>query len=189
MTGDTHTGIGAWSVEEITLYLHSGHNASTAATGPMAEVVRLSTSQMTDADRQAIAIYLKDQPGQPTVTPAAVAGPVMQLGAVVYDQQCAACHTDRGAGIDGLAPAFAHAPSIQASNPVNLVRAVLLGAASVATDTAPTGAAMPAFGWKLSDQQVAAVLSYIRTSWGNAAAPVDTSLVHGLRESLTTDTR
>jgi mono/diheme cytochrome c family protein len=43
---------------------------------------------------------------------------------------------------------------------------------------------MPAFGWKLSDQQIAAVLSTIRTSWGNTAAPVDAAQVHTLRESL-----
>jgi mono/diheme cytochrome c family protein len=46
------------------------------------------------------------------------------------------------------------------------------GARSVATDPAPTGAAMPAFGWKLSEKQIAAVLTYIRNSWGNAAAAV-----------------
>ena len=188
LTGDTHTGIGGWSVAQIALYLQSGHNEFAAATGPMAEVVTDSTSQMTDADRQAIAIYLKDQPGQPNVTRPAVDGSVMALGAAVYDQQCAACHAGKGTGIDGLAPAFAHAPGIQASESINLVRAVLLGAASVATDTAPTGAAMPAFGWKLSDQQIAAVLSYIRISWGNAAAPVDAGQVHTLRDSLTAAT-
>ncbi len=185
LTGDTHTGLGGWSVAQITLYLQSGHNEFSAATGPMAEVVTHSTSQMTDADRQAIAIYLKDQPGQPIFERPAVDAAVMQLGAIVYDQQCAACHTGKGAGVDGLAPAFAHTPSIQAPNPINLVRAVLFGAASVATDTAPTGAAMPAFGWKLSDQQIAAVLSYIRTSWGNSATSLDAAKVHQLRESLT----
>ena len=86
------------------------------------------------------------------------------------------------------APPFAHAPSIQASDPINLVRAVLLGAASVATDTAPTAAAMPAFGWKLSDQQIAAVLSYIRASWGNKAAPLDAGKVQALRDSLSAGT-
>ncbi len=160
LTGDIHTGIGGWSVAH-------------------------STSQMTDQDRLAIATYLKDQPGQPATAPPAVAGAVMQLGAVVYDQQCAACQTARGTGVDGLAPAFAHAPGVLAPDPINLVRAVLLGAKSVATDTAPTGAAMPAFGWKLTDQQIAAVLSYIRASWGNAAAPVDADQVHTLRGSLT----
>jgi len=188
LTGDTHLGIGDWSVAQIALYLQSGHNAFTAATGPMADVVTNSTSQMTEADRQAIATYLKDQPGQPVPYSPAPDAAVMQLGAMVYDQQCAACHTGHGTGIDGLAPAFAHAPSIQASDPINLVRAVLLGAASVATDTAPTAAAMPAFGWKLSDQQIAAVLSYIRASWGNKAAPLDAGKVQALRDSLSAGT-
>ncbi len=189
LTGDTHTGIGGWSVEQIALYLQSGHNDFAAATGPMAEVVSVSTSKLTDADRRAIATYLKDLPGQPNIASPSVDGAVMQLGAAVYDQQCAACHTGQGTGVDGLAPAFAHAPSVQASDPINLVRAVLLGAASVATDTAPTAPAMPAFGWKLSDQQIAAVLNYVRTSWGNAAAPLDAGQVHTLRERLRASAR
>jgi mono/diheme cytochrome c family protein len=189
LTGDTHTGIGGWSLEQITQYLQSGHNDFSAATGPMAEVVAVSTSQMTDADRQAIAIYLKAQPGQPTLYSPTADAAVLQLGAAVYDQQCASCHTGQGTGVDGLAPAFAHAPSIQAPDPINLVRAVLLGAGSVATTTAPTGPAMPAFGWKLSDQQIAAVLTYVRASWGNSAAPLDAGQVRTLRDSLTAAAR
>jgi mono/diheme cytochrome c family protein len=43
---------------------------------------------------------------------------------------------------------------------------------------------MPAFDWRLNDTQAAAVLTYIRNSWGNAAAPVSASAVAGQRESL-----
>jgi mono/diheme cytochrome c family protein len=42
----------------------------------------------------------------------------------------------------------------------------------LATPQAPTAAAMPAFAWVLNDDQVAAVLTYIRNSWGNTAPPV-----------------
>jgi mono/diheme cytochrome c family protein len=114
LTGDTHTGIGGWSVAQIALYLQFGHNEFTAATGAMAEVVADSTSQMTDADRQTIAIYLKDQPSQPAPYSPTADAAVLWLGAAVYDQQCAAFHTGQGIGTDGLASAFAHAPSIQA---------------------------------------------------------------------------
>ena len=57
-------------------------------------------------------------------------------------------------------------------------------AQSVATESAPTGPAMPAFDWKLSDAQVAAVLTYIRNSWGNAAAAVSAGDVHRSRGKL-----
>lgn len=184
LTGDARRGIGSWTIGEIALYLQSGHNAFAAAAGPMAEVVTHSTSLMTDADRVAIATYLKDQPGQPPARIAAADGGVMQLGGVVYDQQCSSCHSSNGTGIDGLAPAFARAPDIDAPDPINLVRAVLNGAVSVATETAPTGPAMPAFDWKLSDQQIAAVITYVRSSWGNSASALDAAKVHSLRASL-----
>ncbi len=65
ITNDNRVGIGAWSQEDLVAYLKSGHNRFTAAaTGPMGEVVTLSTAFMTDADLKAIASYLKSLPGK-----------------------------------------------------------------------------------------------------------------------------
>jgi hypothetical protein len=52
-------GLGRWSVDDVAAYLKTGHNRITASTGPMAEAVNLSTSQMTDGDVRALATYLK----------------------------------------------------------------------------------------------------------------------------------
>lgn len=48
----------------------------------------------------------------------------------------------------------------------------------------PTSGAMPSFAWKLSDQQVAAVATYIRNAWGNAATPVSADEVAKQRARL-----
>jgi mono/diheme cytochrome c family protein len=48
----------------------------------------------------------------------------------------------------------------------------------------PTAPAMPAFDWRLNDAQVAAVLTYIRNNWDNAAAPVSESAITSQRSSL-----
>jgi len=61
---------------------------------------------------------------------------------------------------------------------------VLEGVRSVGTDAAPTASAMPRFDWKLSDEQVAAVVTYVRNAWGNAASPVSAGDVTSLREVL-----
>jgi mono/diheme cytochrome c family protein len=61
---------------------------------------------------------------------------------------------------------------------------VLRGARSVATDKMPTGSAMPQFGWLLTDDQVAAVLTYIRNSWGNAAPSVGAAEVGKARHAF-----
>jgi len=63
-------------------------------------------------------------------------------------------------------------PVVQAEDPTTLLQIVIHGTRNVATDPAPTAPAMPAFGWRLSDEGIAAVLTYIRNSWGNAASPV-----------------
>jgi mono/diheme cytochrome c family protein len=72
-------------------------------------------ARMTDADLNSVAIYLKDQPsedGKPAaLTPT---DPAMRLGQIIYANQCSACHTPTGSGIEGLFPALAGAPAVQA---------------------------------------------------------------------------
>lgn len=186
LTGDPRTGIGGWSTDDIVEYLGTGHNRFAAATGPMSEVITNSTSQMTKADLAAIATYLKD--GEPAASssaiPLAADDPAMRAGQVVYASNCAACHGADGTGIQQLFPTLKGSASVQSVEPTSLIRVVLQGAQSVATDPAPTGAAMPAFGWKLSDDEVAAVVTYIRNSWGNAAATVSASDVGKSRRQL-----
>jgi mono/diheme cytochrome c family protein len=184
ITNDARTGLGNWSAEEVAAYLKTGHNRITAATGPMAEAVDLSTSKMTDADVKAIATYLKSLPGQGTA-PAPVSGaPEMAAGGAIYRDQCSACHGFDGKGIDRLFPAVANSSLARADDPASVIRIVLRGARSVATDKEPTAPGMPSYGWQLNDAQVAAVLTYIRNSWGNASPAVSPDAVARLRETL-----
>ncbi len=108
----------------------------------------------------------------------------MRVGAAIYADECSACHTPDGKGIAGMFPMLAGAPVVQSRSPTSLLRVVLQGAQSVATSAAPTGAAMPAFGWMLSDAQVAAVTTYVRNAWGNAASEVTPTDVAGARKAL-----
>jgi mono/diheme cytochrome c family protein len=186
LTGDRRVGIGDWTVDDITLYLKTGRNSYDIASGPMADAVNHSTSQLTDADLHAIAVYLKDLPpggGEPP-QPVSAEDPAMQRGQGIYDAQCAACHTMAGGGIVGLFPRLSGAPLVQQSQATSLIRVVLEGSRAVATDAAPTGPAMPSFAWRLSDADVAAVLTYIRNAWGNAAAPVSAGDVSSMRQTL-----
>ena len=186
LTGDPRTGLGSWSVEEVVAYLNTGHNNVSAATGPMSDVIVHSTSQMTDADLRAIAVYLKGQPAPSGESPKPVSGEdsMMRAGEAIYLDNCAACHTSAGTGIPQLLPALKGSPSVQSTDPASLIRVVLRGAQSVATDPAPTAPSMPALGWKLSDAEVAAVVTYIRNSWGNAASAVPASDVESARRQL-----
>ena len=196
LTNDPRRGLGAWSVDDIATYLKTGHNKFASATGLMAEEIDDSTSKMTDADLRAIAVYLKDRPGDPAnAAPnraaAASAAPetsAMKIGQQIYADECAACHKADGKGAAGLFPALAGTQIVQQSDPASLLHVVLRGAAGLGTPKAPTAAAMPAFAWVLNDDQVAAVLTYIRNSWGNGAPAVRRVMQTGRAPLLSSET-
>jgi mono/diheme cytochrome c family protein len=187
ITNNPHKGIGGWSKDELVQYLQTGTNKWTLASGPMAEAVTHSTSRITDEDISAIATYLKDNgTGEPAPKPDPVAANDnrMSAGAAIYKDSCAACHKDTGAGEAHLFPRLAGSALVQSDDPTTLVRVVLQGTRAASTESMPTAPAMPAFAWRVDDAQIAAVLTYIRNSWGNAAAPVAASTIANQRGRL-----
>jgi mono/diheme cytochrome c family protein len=187
ITGDANQGLGQWSEADITSYLKTGHNRITAATGPMAEEVVNATSQYSDSDLNAIAIYLKSLPQrQDRAAPAPADSSMMTAGQAIYRDQCSACHGLDGRGVAMLFPSLAQSSLAHASDPTSAIRLVLRGGRSVATKGEPTAPGMPSFGWQLNDEQVAAVLSYIRNAWQTAAAPVSAETVAKARDGLRT---
>jgi mono/diheme cytochrome c family protein len=195
LTNDPRRGLGSWSVDDIATYLKSGTNKFASATGLMAEVIGDSTSKMSDADLHAIAAYLKDRPGDPanaaqnrtagSAPPPAPPSSAMKIGQQIYADECAGCHKADGKGSPGLFPALAGVPLVQQSDPASLLHVVLRGTMGLATRQAPTAAAMPAFAWVLNNDQVAAVLTYIRNSWGNRAPAVAAGDASKARSALT----
>jgi mono/diheme cytochrome c family protein len=192
LTNDPHRGLGSWSVDDIATYLKTGRNKFASATGLMAETINDSTSKMSDADLRAIATYLKDRPGDPANAPqnreasAAPAPPpsAMKIGQQIYADECAGCHKPDGKGIPGLFPALAGTSLVQQRDSASLLHVVLRGTMGLATPQAPTAPGMPAFAWVLNDDEVAAVLTYIRNSWGNSAPAVAGSDAGKARSAL-----
>jgi mono/diheme cytochrome c family protein len=182
ITGDSRVGVGAWSTEDLVAYLKGGHNRVSAATGPMAEVVTLSTEHMTDPDLKAIATYLKSLSGKQDHTQTLSKGDAaMTSGAAIYRDQCSACHGIDGKGIAELFPSIADSSMVKSDDPTTSIRIVLRGARSVGTQDQPTAPGMPSYGSQLDDAQIAAVLTYMRNGWGAAAAPVGTADVARVR--------
>jgi mono/diheme cytochrome c family protein len=187
LTNDSRTGIGGWSKDDLVQYLKTGANNFTLASGPMAEAVTHSTSRTTDEDISAIATYLKDSGAggsAPKPEPVAASDSAMRAGAAIYKDSCAVCHRDAGTGEAHLFPRLAGSALVQSDDTATLVRVVLQGTRAASTPNMPTAPAMPAFDWRLDDTQMAAVLTYIRNSWGNAAAPVAASTIASRRTSL-----
>lgn len=186
ITPNPHTGIGSWSEQQVVDYLKLGSNHVAVASGPMAEAVTHSTQHLTDADLRAIAVYLKQVPASTTTLPQPLPmdNGQMKMGENVYSANCTACHNSDGKGIPNLAASLANNPGLLADDASSIITTVLQGGRGAVTAGNPTSGAMPSFAWKLSDEQVAAVATYLRNSWGNAAKPVTTDEVAKARAQL-----
>jgi mono/diheme cytochrome c family protein len=184
LTGNQRIGLGAWSVEDIAEYLGTGRNARAAAGGAMADVITYSTSLMTDADRRAIAVYIKSQPPSPTITASATDPDAMHRGGEIYSDACASCHLENGVGQPRVFPPLGDDAMLQQSDPTGLEHLILAGTHIGISASRPSPLSMPSFAWKLTDQEIADVSTFIRNSWGNQAAAVSASEVTALRKKL-----
>jgi mono/diheme cytochrome c family protein len=139
------------------------------------------------ARRFAIATYLKDLPdskdNRANPQPQKLDANVAKSGEAIYLDQCAACHRSSGEGVPGYFPPLKGSANAQQYDPTTVLRLILEGARSVPTDLRPTPLSMPAFDWKLSDEQIA-VANYVRNTWGNSAPVVSPSQVKDLRGKL-----
>ena len=162
--GDLHDGLGQWSTEDIVEYLKTGTNKRAAAFGPPHEAPGAATtaaagSVKVDADRFA-------------------------RGHGLYIDDCAGCHMDNGEGIAGAFPPLKGNNVVQASDAETLVHVILSGQKTAVTTQKPTGLAMPAFDWKLSDVEVADLATYVRNAWGNRADAIDAGKVADTRRTI-----
>jgi mono/diheme cytochrome c family protein len=186
--------VGAWPIDETARWLGSGLNSKAVATGPMARIVSDSLQHLLPQDRHAMAVYL--QSIDPSVSPVkapASGGPVkgfnranvdpgyLALGQRLYERDCADCHGRRGEGAPPRYPALAGNRALTQDSPVNAIRTVLHGGFAPATRDNPRPYGMPPYGPQLSDREVGALMSYLRTSWGNAASVVEARQVNPLR--------
>lgn len=168
-------GLQGWSEQDIVDLLKTGKSSRGTAFGPMAEVVARSTQHMQDDDLRSIAEYLHSLPPRPTTKPVELPYDTKALadrGKGVYEKQCADCHGKDGKGVDGVYPPLDGNSSVSEPTGINATRVVLLGGFPPATQGNPRPYSMPPFAQQLNDADVAAVVTYIRTSWSNHALPV-----------------
>ncbi|AKJ27478.1 cytochrome c [Caldimonas brevitalea] len=175
LTSVAEAGVSNWEREEVVKLLKTGVSRHGSVLGPMAEVVYRSTQHLSEPDLNAIALFLQQLPASnppPRGKPEPAPSDAMTRGARVYEQHCAACHGAAGEGAAGAYPALAGNRAVTMPMTANLVRVVLSGGFLPATAGNPRPYGMPPFTHVLDDADIAAVLSYIRQSWGNQAEPV-----------------
>jgi mono/diheme cytochrome c family protein len=166
------SGIARWAIEDVAALLRTGVSARGAVYGPMAGVVRNSLQFLTLPDARAIAVYLKSLAGPlPPLDPTPLPPPMTVTGAKLYETHCSRCHRDDGRGVPPHYPPLALNASITASA-LNPIRMVLNGGFPPSTAGNPRPFGMPPFTHFLNDAEVAAVVTFIRQSWGNRAGTV-----------------
>jgi mono/diheme cytochrome c family protein len=185
------TTIGAWSEEDIARFLRDGTNRHGIAFASMNEVIVNSTQYLTEEDALDAAHFLKSLKDtiaskgsyvyDDKTSQSLRQGDAGARGARLYLDNCAACHRPDGRGYEGVFPALAGNPVLASKAEDSVIRIILQGMQTPRTAAAPAQFTMPAFGWRLSDQDVADVASFVRASWGNGAAAVEVKAVRRLR--------
>ncbi|SDV50523.1 c-type cytochrome [Chitinasiproducens palmae] len=193
LTSNREAGLGEWSLKDIADLLQTGVSQRGAVYGPMSEVVHNSLQYMSDADTRAMSVYLKSLPDRSggSATPASAPRPTLNAteqrryneGQKIYAAQCAVCHASDGRGMPPHFPPLANNQSIQMQSAVNPIRMVLNGGYPPATAKNPMPYGMPPFAQMLNDEQVAAVVTYVRLAWGNVGTPVTPAQANTLRKA------
>ena len=182
-----------WSLQDTKLILATARNAQAAINGEMQLVVGDSSQYMTEGDLTAIATYL-DHLNQGAAKPAAQvqtatekllisADPAMDLGPRLYLNNCAACHFATGRGADEVFPELDRSSLVTAQSPTGLITMILLGGALPSTAARPERLRIPGFAYRLSDDEVATLASFLRQAWTNDTGPVTAAAVAELRKS------
>ena len=174
LTG-SERGLGLWSEADLFVYLKTARNDFLESFGPMNEVVMNSTRLLDAADVRAMAVYLKSLPAIEEPAPATV--PDRQLlgrGRTIYNLHCGTCHLPTGKGDPEMAPRLDRGSLVvQAANPASMINAILFGPEAPEPPLAPRWRhPMEAYRYELDDEEVAAVATFVRHSWGNAAGTV-----------------
>jgi mono/diheme cytochrome c family protein len=191
LRGELASGLGSVPEDELITLLKSGRTERSAVFGGMSDVVEHSTQYMSDADLAAMVHFLKSLPAarqEQAVTydaathTALYSGNVSAPGAQLYIDNCATCHRTDGHGYGQVYPALAGNPVLNSENPGSAVRLVLHGATMPPGRDAPTQFSMPAFRERLNNQQIADILTFVRSSWGNRGGAVTANQVSDLRD-------
>ncbi|QCL77222.1 MULTISPECIES: cytochrome c [Agrobacterium] len=188
---DHNTGLGRWSEEDIFQFLKNGRNRHAVVFGSMTEVYNNSLQFMTESDLRAISHYLKSLPGDPSgdgapwryvEAPTSISISKRTPGEQTYAERCGFCHGPDGRGQNQWISPLAGAASSLIEHTDSQINVVLNGSVRVVSNTVPGAYRMPPFREQLTDKEIADVLTYVRSAWGNHGKTVAEEDVKGLRQ-------
>lgn len=178
-------GLGTWSQEDLQQYLGTGRNDFLETFGPMNEVIVNSTRHLRPEDIDAIVAYLTSLAAIDPPAEADVDSRTLGMGRTQYNLHCGTCHLPSGEGDPEMAPRIGGGSLVtRSADPATLINVILYG-----PELADLGEPsewrnpMDAFRYLLDDDEVAALASYVRHSWGNGGGRVRAETVQQQRSS------
>lgn len=161
----------AWTVDQLTGYLRHGHDeAHGTAAGPMSPVIH-GLSQVPEEDVRAMATYLVTvmagaTPASGRAFAASADDARVATGAAIFGGACASCHDERpGSQAPVHTVPLAQTTSIHEPDPRNVLHIVLEG---IWPAPGEQGVLMPSFEGALTDDQLDALLAYIRVHYAQS---------------------
>jgi mono/diheme cytochrome c family protein len=186
ISSDAKYGVGAWPQETLVQYFATGQAPGFGmAGGPMSDVIEHSLRYLTPEDQLAMAVYLKSSPARATGIsrptpevrePAPVAGD--GLGRKVFADACAACHRADGQGNNSPIATLVGLKTMNDPQGTNLIAVLLTGH----NDAVRSDQRMPDFAKGYSNQELAAVSTYLLSRFGQSGARVTPQDVEKSRE-------
>jgi mono/diheme cytochrome c family protein len=176
-------GLSHWNRADMKAYLQTGINRHTVVHGPMNEVVA-ATAKMRPSDLDAVATYLTEMKGsgsRPIWTGWSPLSSQFVEGETVYTVQCGTCHLPNGKGDKVLGVSLHRNPVVQAENPASLINVILYGPHLPGPPFVVNRTRMKPLGKRMSDEDIAAVATYVRGSFENRASAVSADQVAAQR--------
>lgn len=186
ITSNPSLGIGAWSAQSLKSFLSTGRSEDGMALGPMRDLVQASLQHLTPGDLDAVVGYLETVPARGPRLNAKQAPKGAEtnptVGEKLYHKNCSGCHGDDGHSKQPYYPDLKNNSIVLAPNPNNMLLIIMQGGFEAATKTDPYPYSMPPFGFKLNNQQIAAIANYVRQNWNRRiVSPVREKHVDALR--------
>lgn len=180
-----------WPAADMAKFLKTGYNSHATAYGTMTEVVHFSTQNLSDSDLSAMGEYISSLPVsaesdilKPKGAKLAQTDELYNTrGGLGYVQFCSTCHQLDGRGMDKLFPPLADNSSVQSKDPTSVIHVVLGGWMSPETQSAKRRFGMPNYS-SLTDKELAEIISFVRTKWGNQGNPVTAEDVKKVRSAI-----
>lgn len=183
-----------WTVPDTVEILKTGQNRFGSVSGSMVEVIHNSTQHFSEADLVAIASYLKSlppgknevpMPSAPRPPESAISAAMLYTtpGGLGYVQFCVDCHRLDGHGVKGVFPSLAGNATVAMADPATSLHVALTGWKTAETAAYPRVYTMPAFS-RLSDGELADIMTFVRRSWGNSAGAIEAAAVKSARRQM-----